>query len=291
MSASGDVTDAADADGSEAGTGAMAGVLTGLGLGALAGLGVLSGVIPVIGPAIAGGTLGIILSNAAVGAGVGGLVGALVGAGIPEDEAHYYQGEFESGRTIVTVQAAGRADEAMAILRRYGGYDMSTRPDYSGTMASSACREQADGHPRPERGRDRQRADRGHGPGRHGRSRHRPHRALRTTPAKTGPASSREAQAPRSWKPPGDAPVFRSSSPPSRPAAWCPTSARPRLSGHVQPHPLAAVPVSLARAPCFPRSPSRGHRRPCLLRAPKRTPSGGRAPRRAPQPDPERRMQ
>ena len=73
------------------------GSLTGLGLGALAGLGVLSGVIPVIGPAIAGGTLGIILSNAAVGAGVGGLVGALVGAGIPEDEAHYYQGEFEVG--------------------------------------------------------------------------------------------------------------------------------------------------------------------------------------------------
>ena len=72
---------------------------------ALAGLGVLSGVIPVIGPAIAGGTLGIILSNAAVGAGVGGLVGALVGAGVPEDEAQYYQDEFESGRTIVTVQA------------------------------------------------------------------------------------------------------------------------------------------------------------------------------------------
>ena len=132
------VTDATDADGSEAGTGAMAGILTGLGLGALAGLGVLSGVIPVVGPAIAGGTLGIILSNAAVGAGVGGLVGALVGAGIPEHEAQYYQGEFESGRTIVTVHADGRADEAMAILRRYGGFDMSTRPDYSGTMASAA---------------------------------------------------------------------------------------------------------------------------------------------------------
>ena len=116
----------------------MAGVLTGLGLGALAGLGVLSGVIPVVGPAIAGGTLGVILSNAAVGAGVGGLVGALVGAGIPEHEAQYYQGEFESGRTIVTVQADGRADEAMAILRRYGSFDMSTRPDYSGTAASAA---------------------------------------------------------------------------------------------------------------------------------------------------------
>ena len=127
-----------DADESRAGAGTIAGVLGGLGLGALAGLGVLSGVIPVIGPAIAGGTLGIILSNAAIGAGVGGLVGALVGAGIPEDEAQYYHSEFEAGRTIVTVQAEGRAADVMAIFRRYGAYDMSTRPDYSGTAASTA---------------------------------------------------------------------------------------------------------------------------------------------------------
>jgi hypothetical protein len=133
-----DATDAPDADGTGAGTGAVTGVLTGLGLGALAGLGVLSGVIPVIGPAIAAGTLGIILSNAAVGAGVGGLVGALIGAGVPEEHAHYYQGEFEAGRTVVTVQADGRADEAMAILRRYGAYDMNSRPDYSGNAAFAA---------------------------------------------------------------------------------------------------------------------------------------------------------
>ena len=99
---------------------------------ALAGLGVLSGVIPVIGPAIAAGTLGIILTNAAAGAGIGGLVGALAGAGIPEDEAHYYQGEFEAGRTIVTVEAGGRADEARAILYRYDAYDMTTRAGVAG---------------------------------------------------------------------------------------------------------------------------------------------------------------
>ena len=110
----------------------MTGVLTGLGFGALAGLGVLSGVIPVIGPAIAAGTLGVILSNAAAGAGIGGLVGVLAGAGIPEDEAHYYQGEFEAGRAIVTVQAEGRSDEARAILSRYHAYDMSTRADVAG---------------------------------------------------------------------------------------------------------------------------------------------------------------
>jgi hypothetical protein len=137
-SATAETVDTTAADETAAGTGAITGALTGLGLGALAGFGVLSGVIPVIGPAIAGGTLGVILSNAAAGAGVGGLVGALVGAGIPEDEAQYYQGEFESGRTIVTVRADGRADEAMAIFRRYDAYDMSTRPDYSAAAAPAA---------------------------------------------------------------------------------------------------------------------------------------------------------
>jgi hypothetical protein len=110
-----------------AGSGALTGALTGLGLGALAGLGVLAGVIPVVGPAIAAGTLGVILSNAAAGAGIAGLVGALVGAGIPEHEAEFYQGELETGRSIITVHAANRADEATAILRRCGGYDMSSR--------------------------------------------------------------------------------------------------------------------------------------------------------------------
>ncbi|WP_406693869.1 YsnF/AvaK domain-containing protein [Singulisphaera sp. Ch08] len=126
-----------DEEGSYAGTGAVAGILSGLGLGALAGLGVLSGVIPVIGPAIAAGTLGVILSNAAVGAGVAGLVGALVGAGIPEEEAQYYQSEFEAGRTIVTVNAESRGDEATAILRRHGAYDMTTRSAVASEISGS----------------------------------------------------------------------------------------------------------------------------------------------------------
>jgi hypothetical protein len=50
-----------------------------------------------------------------------------VGAGIPEHEAKYYQTEFEAGRAIVTVNAGSRSDEAIDILRRCGGYDMSSR--------------------------------------------------------------------------------------------------------------------------------------------------------------------
>jgi len=117
----------ADADDSEAGAGAVTGALAGLGLGALAGMGVLAGMIPVIGPAIAAGTLGVILSNAAAGAGIAGLAGALIGSGVPEHEAKYYHQEFEAGRTIVTVTADSRIAEASAILRQHGAYDMSNR--------------------------------------------------------------------------------------------------------------------------------------------------------------------
>src|SRR4051812_30292320 len=58
-----------------------AGVATGAGIGALWGLGVISGFLPAIGPAIAGGTLAAILSSAAAGAAAAGLAGALIGMG------------------------------------------------------------------------------------------------------------------------------------------------------------------------------------------------------------------
>jgi len=111
---------------SHAGTGAIVGALAGAGLGGLVGLGIIAGMIPAIGPVIAGGTLAAIMANAAGGAAIGGLVGSLTGAGIPEEEAQYYQNEFEAGRSIVTVKADGRYDEAMTILRRHGAYDMHT---------------------------------------------------------------------------------------------------------------------------------------------------------------------
>jgi hypothetical protein len=118
-------------DKTHAAEGAAAGVLTGLGLGALAGWGVITGVIPVIGPAIAAGTMGIVLSNAAAGAGVAGLVGALAGAGIPEDEAKYYHDELKSGRTLVAVRSTTRPADAEAILKRSGGFDTTNRPTAS----------------------------------------------------------------------------------------------------------------------------------------------------------------
>jgi len=116
-------TDAGDE--TYAGEGTAAGLATGAGVGALWGLGIIAGVLPAIGPAIAGGTLAAILSSAAAGAVAAGLGGALIGLGLSKEEAEFYNTEFESGRTVVTVTAPGREQIAESILREYGGYDIS----------------------------------------------------------------------------------------------------------------------------------------------------------------------
>jgi hypothetical protein len=67
---------------------------------------------------------GAAAAGALAGAAAGGLLGALAGLGIPEEEARYYEGEFKSGRTLVTVKAGDRYDEAWRILERFGAYDV-----------------------------------------------------------------------------------------------------------------------------------------------------------------------
>jgi uncharacterized protein (TIGR02271 family) len=116
-----------DQGGSYAGEGALAGAAAGAGIGGLWALGIAAGMLPAIGPVIAGGLLASILASAAVGAAAGGLAGALIGLGVPEEEAEYYETEFKSGRTIVTVKADGRYDEAYAILQRNGAFDFEKR--------------------------------------------------------------------------------------------------------------------------------------------------------------------
>jgi len=111
----GDVQDTGNKAGEAAGVGAIIGGIIGAGAALL---------IPGIGPVIAGGILAGVLGGAAVGAAAGGIIGALVGLGIPENEAHYYEGEFRKGRTLVTVKAADRYDEARRILRDDGAYDI-----------------------------------------------------------------------------------------------------------------------------------------------------------------------
>lgn len=128
-----------DDDEGYSGEGALTGAVAGAGAGALWGLGILAGVLPAIGPAIAGGTLAVLLSSAAAGAAAAGLAGALVGMGLSPDEADYYETEMKAGRTIVTVQAGARRQEALSLIQEFGGYDISSRD--SGSSRDSATRQ------------------------------------------------------------------------------------------------------------------------------------------------------
>ena len=121
--------------GEDAAKGAVAGgVLGGLG-GWLVGIGALA--IPGVGPFLAAGAFATALGGAAIGAGVGAIAGALVGMGVPQEHAEYYEGEVKSGRTLVTVSADGRYDEAQRILRECGAYDVESR-GAAGASASAA---------------------------------------------------------------------------------------------------------------------------------------------------------
>jgi uncharacterized protein (TIGR02271 family) len=132
--------------GNKAAEGATAGAVAGLGAGALWGLGIVAGLLPAIGPVIAGGTLAAIAASAAGTAAAGGLLGALIGAGIPEEEAEYYEQQFNDGRTIVTVKAgAARHDEARRILDGANAYDYDRRESDYASNAQAAERVDAGG--------------------------------------------------------------------------------------------------------------------------------------------------
>jgi stress response protein YsnF len=49
----------------------------------------------------------------------------LMNKGMSQDEAHYYQQEFEAGHSVVLVEAHEHQQEARAILQHHGAYDAS----------------------------------------------------------------------------------------------------------------------------------------------------------------------
>jgi len=133
--AEGTTVDTSDDAGNRAGESATGGIVTG-GLigGALAAASLL---IPGVGPVLAGGILATIIGGAAAGGAVGGLLGMLVGSGIPDEEARYYESEFNEGRILVTVNAGGRYQEVRDVLVRHGAYDIeSGRGTTTGTVTS-----------------------------------------------------------------------------------------------------------------------------------------------------------
>jgi uncharacterized protein (TIGR02271 family) len=56
--------------------------------------------------------------------------------GLSKEEAEYYEGELKAGRTIVTVNAGSRRDEALHILRQHGGYSMNRGAAAGGVMGA-----------------------------------------------------------------------------------------------------------------------------------------------------------
>lgn len=132
----------AEDTGTEAGTAAATGAVAGGVLGGLAGwlVGIGALAIPGIGPIVAAGPLAAAIGGAAIGAAGGGIIGALTGAGIPEDEARYYDEGFRKGGILVTVRAPGRYGEAMSMMREYGGRDASTTTDRYDTWDQASPR-------------------------------------------------------------------------------------------------------------------------------------------------------
>jgi hypothetical protein len=84
-------------------------------------------IVPGFGPVLAAGILYTAMGAAAAGAATGGLLGAMSGLGASEEEARFYEKEFDSGKAIVTVKPGGDPQRAMEILRRHGGYDIKNR--------------------------------------------------------------------------------------------------------------------------------------------------------------------
>jgi uncharacterized protein (TIGR02271 family) len=67
-----------------------------------------------------------------------GLTDSLENLGLPEQEAVFYNREFEEGHTVVMVSTPERQQEAYDILGRYNGYAFSTRGSQMEDDASTA---------------------------------------------------------------------------------------------------------------------------------------------------------
>jgi len=142
-------TEIAEDTGAHAGTGAATGAVAGGILGGLGGwlVGIGALAIPGVGPFIAAGAFATALGGAALGAGLGAIAGALVGMGVPEEHARYYEGEAKAGKTLVTVRADERYDDAQRVLRDKGAYDIESRDRSAVASGNPVVQSTADTRP------------------------------------------------------------------------------------------------------------------------------------------------
>jgi len=78
-----------------------------------------------------------------VSKGGSGITNSLENLGLPEQEATFYNGEFEAGRTVVVVNTNDRQQEASQILSRDGGYDYMSRSGQTTGYTNTASTGQA----------------------------------------------------------------------------------------------------------------------------------------------------
>ncbi len=112
----GKIEEVSDGEVTNAGEGAATGAVVGGSIGALAGLATIAGIIPVIGPIFAAGTLisalgistagavGATAAGALTGAIAGSIIGALTNLGVGENEAKIYEQRVEAGDVLVMIE-------------------------------------------------------------------------------------------------------------------------------------------------------------------------------------------
>lgn len=109
------------------------GVLAGSAIGGLGGLllGLAAFAIPGVGPLLVAGPLWTATLGAGVGGLGGGLLGALVKAGVPQEEAFYYEEGIRRGHTLlaVTVSGAGEAEIARTLMQEHNPLDVGAEAE------------------------------------------------------------------------------------------------------------------------------------------------------------------
>jgi len=81
--------------------------------------------IPGVGPIIAGGAIATVLTGIGIGAASGGLIGAFANMGISHDEAHLYEEAVRRGKVFVAAQVSEEMEpEAIRVMSEHGGRDI-----------------------------------------------------------------------------------------------------------------------------------------------------------------------
>ena len=102
--------------------GGLAGLLVGLGAITIPGIGALFIAGPIASALGLTEAAATTVSGAVTGALAGGLVGALVGLGVPEDTAHVYEDQINTGGVLLAVPAkvTNSKIDSRSIMEKYG---------------------------------------------------------------------------------------------------------------------------------------------------------------------------